>query len=212
MSFLRRWEIPILLGSIPGIVITANYFLNAPEIGLRDISGFIETTATVVGAVALFYGVLLGVNHQFRSFSRRTGYWYFNGMAVVLFAIMMITGLSWPFTQHPVYKMLFDNVVVPLGSALYALRAFYIFSGAFRAFICRNKEATVLVVTAILVIIGNTPMSASVWTGFSAIGEWLNQYPTTGGMRGFTIGVGVGAAVLGIRTLLGRERAQLGLE
>ncbi len=212
MSFLKRWEIPILLVCIPGIVITINYFLNIPEIGLRDISGFFETTATVVGAVALFYGVLLGVNHQFHSFSQRKGHWYFNGMAVVLFAIMMITGLSWPFTSHPIYKMLFDNIVMPLGTALYALRAFYIFSGAFRAFICRNKEATLLIVSAMLVVIGNTPMAASVWTGFSAIGDWLNQYPSTGGMRGFTIGVGIGAAVLGIRTLLGRERASLGLE
>jgi hypothetical protein len=213
MSLARRWEIPILLVAVPGIIVALNYFINIPEIGLNNIAGFFTTTAVVVGACAVLYGTTIGLNHQVRQvIERKETAWYLNIMSIILFAIMMIAGLNWPFAKDKNYAWLFKWVVRPLGGATYAMRAFYIFSAAFRAFVARTKESTILLLAAIFVIMGNTPMLTATWGGFSLIREWINQYPAVGGMRGFTIGVGVGAAVLGIRTLLGKERTQLGLE
>jgi hypothetical protein len=60
------------------------------------------------------------------------------------------------------------------------------------------------------VILGNTPIFPAYFPGFFYTREWIFTAVVGGAYRGIRIGVGMGAVVLGIRTLLGLETGYLG--
>jgi hypothetical protein len=70
----------------------------------------------------------------------------------------------------------------------------------------RNWEATVLIVCALFVIMSNAPIGAAVSSVFPTIGGWIMTVVNLSGNRAFIMGAAVGAAVTGVRVLLGRER------
>jgi ABC-type antimicrobial peptide transport system permease subunit len=95
-------------------------------------------------------------------------------------------------------------------STLYSLVAFYIVGAAYRSFQARNMEAALLLIAAIFVMLKNAPIGEMIWMGFPDIGRWLMNVPNTAAFRGIMIGTAIGAIGLGLRILLGKERAFLG--
>ncbi len=65
-------------------------------------------------------------------------------------------------TEHTAYAFGFDNILTPLGSTMYAMLAFWIASAAYRFFNVRSAEATVLLISAALVMLGNAPISNTI--------------------------------------------------
>jgi hypothetical protein len=74
----------------------------------------------------------------------------------------------------------------------------------------RTFEAALLFTTAVLVILGNTPIFPAMFPQFFYIREWIFGPIVGGAYRGIRIGIGMGAVVLGIRTLIGLETGYLG--
>jgi hypothetical protein len=93
---------------------------------------------------------------------------------------------------------------------MYSSLAFYMAYGAYKVLRARNFEAGLLFITAVLVILGNTPIFPATYPGFFYMREWIFGPIVSGAYRGVRIGIGMGAVVLGIRTLLGMETGYLG--
>lgn len=128
-------------------------------------------------------------------------------------------------------------MVVPLTAMMFAMLAFYVATAAFRAFRAKNIEATLLLVTAGIVLLGRT--YAGVWlfgwldwlpesiTHFNLFGitwlpidfyamqfdrltVWIMEIPNTAGTRAITIGIALGVVATSLRILLGVDRSYLG--
>ena len=93
---------------------------------------------------------------------------------------------------------------------MFALLAFYIASASFRAFRARNVEAALLLIAAILIMIGKVPLGETVWSGFTDLQQWIQDFPNTAAKRAIMIGVGLGMASTVLKLMLGIERAYLG--
>ena len=107
-----------------------------------------------------------------------------------------------------------------LAAAMFSLLAFFVASAAYRAFRARNKEATLLLVAAVIVMIGRVPVGSYLyhlipWVGsrypnfLNDITSWIMNYPNTAGQRGIMIGAALGAVSMALRMLLGIERSYL---
>lgn len=108
------------------------------------------------------------------------------------------------------YALIYNYILSPLSSGIWACLAFYVASASYRAFRARSLEATVLLVSAIVVMLGAAPVGSLIWDKFPSIQQWLMAVPNMTGQRGIVIGAAVGSFVTALRVLLGIERSHLG--
>jgi hypothetical protein len=105
---------------------------------------------------------------------------------------------------------LYDSLFVPMSATMFSLLAFYIASAAYRAFRARSIEATVLLATAIILMIGRVPLGEAIWKGFPGLTEWILSNPSMAAQRGIMIGIGLGMIATSLRIIFGIERTYMG--
>lgn len=113
-------------------------------------------------------------------------------------------------TTQPQFRWLYTNVYAPADAAVYSILVFYIASASYRAFRVRNPMALLLLITALIVIFGNTTIGGLIWPGFLPLRDWIMTVPNTAAFRPITIGAGLGTIILGLRLLTWREISWMG--
>ncbi|MBU1652804.1 hypothetical protein KKA00_11320, partial [bacterium] len=117
------------------------------------------------------------------------------------------------------FQEVFNYVINPLQSTMYALLAFFVASASYRAFRAKNREATILLVASFVILLGRTPfgMLLTAWIpdSFSLmqipnLAIWIMNSPNLAGQRAIIIGIGLGVVSMSLRLILGIERAYLG--
>jgi hypothetical protein len=179
--------------------------------------------ARIIGAFAL----VLGLGSLFRTHwdkirRRRRGEWPYSIVTLASFALMVWAGVFYgtgegalgrrlvAVEDGALFQWLFDNVQVPLDATMFALLAFFIASAAYRTFRARNLEATLLLITAVIVMLGRVPLGEMMYERMPDLYEWIMQYPAVAGKRGILFGVALGSIATSLRIILGIERSHLG--
>lgn len=103
------------------------------------------------------------------------------------------------------YKVVYEGLFIPLGSAMFALLGIYIASAAFRAFRVRSLESGLLMAAAFLVILGQISFGTLVYEHMPSIRQWLLEVPNSAAFRAIRLGAGVGGLLLAIRMWLSIE-------
>lgn len=226
--------VPLAITFIVGIVLVIAYFIPKPPF---DNLGSIATRwFQIIAAFAITLGIInLIINHSKKIHKRASGWGY--SVALLLgFIIMAGCGVIFGIAsdvKYPYYDYLFINVFLPLSATMFALLAFFIASAAFRAFRAKTFEATLLLVAAIIVMLGQVPIGDFLVQSMakffdlihlSFIGSWLSKIslfktglwimkvPNVAGQRAIIIGAALGAIAIAIKILLGFERTYLGRE
>ncbi len=105
---------------------------------------------------------------------------------------------------------LYDYIFVPMQATMFSLLAFYIASAAYRAFRARTVEATVLLATAIVLMIGRVPLGEALWSKFPQLTDWILSTPSMAAQRGVMMGIGLGMIATSLRIIFGIERTYMG--
>ncbi len=129
---------------------------------------------------------------------------------------------SWSgsYTSHGnPFWWVYEYIFQPLMTTTFAMLAFYVASAAFRAFRAKNLEATLLLVTAFIVLLGRTylgvQLTAWVPDAMSALKidqmtVYIMKIFNTAGNRAIMIGIALGIASTSLKVLLGIDRSYLG--
>ena len=105
--------------------------------------------------------------------------------------------------------LLYDGFFTTLASAMFSLLAFYIAGAAYRAFRVRSMEASMLMLTAILVILGQIPQGRAISEHLPAIRKWLLEYVNTPGNRAIYFGSAIAGLAMAVRMWLSLEQSPL---
>jgi hypothetical protein len=99
------------------------------------------------------------------------------------------------------------GLFIPLGAAMFSLLAFYIASAAFRSFRVRSVESSVLMLTAVIVMLGQIPQgSMYISESLPEIRLWILKNVSTPAFRAIFFGSAVAGLAMAIRIWLSLER------
>jgi hypothetical protein len=109
-----------------------------------------------------------------------------------------------------------------MDAAMFSVIAFYILSAAYRAFRVRSVEATILLGTALIVILSLMGAVSGLWDDavksaangntfilnfqLTVVADWIRNTFQTSSLRGISFGVGIGLLAMGLRIWLSLER------
>jgi len=135
--------------------------------------------------------------------------------------ILVGLGYSFSFQQWILGKETIDGVrtmfgwiytfmMVPLQGTMFAILAFFIASAAYRSFRARSREAAVLLVAAVIVMLGRVPLGEYLVPISGDATQWIMNVLNASVRRAILIGISLGAIALSIKIIFGIERAYLG--
>jgi hypothetical protein len=199
---------PLILTFVVGALLIALYFI--PHHLAQEVNGQILLWATIVYAFALILGSVSLWNTHAQKVRQKISGWPFSIVTMVALVATTFMGVVWGVNEESPLGKFYNAINSPLASTMFALLAFFIASAAFRAFRARNVEATLLLVTAVVMMIGRVSIGEYIWRGFPGVTEWLLDVPNLAAKRAIAIGVGLGAVSTALKIILGIERGYLG--
>ena len=212
MIFLRR-QVPLLITLITGLVFAAQYYVPHPasEQMLTSVTKWLQ----IIGGFALVLGVSSLFHVHAVKIRRKEAGW---GYSFVLYVSMLGTiavGL-WSNGKEAVdgtmtaFGWIYNFMMVPLQGTMFAILAFFIASAAYRSFRARSREAAVLLIAAVIVMMGRVPLGEYLIPLSGDLSQWILNVLNASVRRAILIGVSLGTVALSIKIIFGMERSYLG--
>jgi len=214
--------IPVAVAFLSGLVMVLAFFFNPEKSVIGRMESEVLTWVTIVAGFTLLLGVVSIIRVNYIAVKRKSTGWGYKLATIIAVFVMAIPAMlpnHWSsyFGNGPgsLYDWLFNNIDSPMMSTMFAMLAFYIASAAFRAFRARNAEATLLLLTATLVMLWRVPMGEELLKAIhQSLPGYINTYIMGGAnlsvQRGIIIGAALGAAAMSLRIMLGIERTYMG--
>lgn len=231
--------VPLLITAVVGFTLIGAYFVPSTQ-------SWGETVAIWFDVLAAMAFILGGGNllrsHLKRISDQQRG-WAYSIIVLVSFLGMLFVGLgkigAAPSPQFSDYGWSgayrqtgsafwysYQYAFQPLTATIFALLAFYIASAAFRAFRAKNLEASLLLGTAFVVLLGRTFAGVALtnwidpenWEGFryftglrlENLTVYIMAVFNTAGNRAIMIGIALGIVATSLKILIGVDRSYLG--
>jgi len=205
---LKR-EIPLAITFAAGIIYAIAYYFAVPV--AVSVKTTLDNWFIIVGAVGCLIGVINLTRVHSRNISLKRPRWWRSALLLAAIYITMAVGVFGGH-QGPGLSYIYTNFIVPLDGSMYAILVFYIGSASYRAFRARNLEATLLLISGVIVMLGQAPIGAAISSYIPMVSGWILDIPNAAGMRGIILGASIGAVSQAFRILLGIERTHLGLD
>jgi len=215
-----KTTLPVIVAFLSGLVIIGAFFLNPDKLG--NVQDEALQWVTIIGGFALLLGVVSIVSVNMRAVKARKKGWFNNvALLIAVFAMIIpsILPTSWGSAfgrdDGSIYDWLFLYLDAPMMATMFAMLAFYIASAAYRAFRARNAEATLLLLTAVIIMLARVPMGEFLYVMIHPdLPDLINKYIMGGAnvavQRGIIIGAALGMASMSLRIVLGIERTYMG--
>jgi hypothetical protein len=182
-----------------GLFVLLDFFVQNAFIGTLKFV-FVKW-AIIVAAFAMilgFFNILIVHLNKILRFKQG---WFYSIFLVLTMMIVLILGLI-EGPQGSLTSRIFQYVLFPLQATIFSLLAFFVASAAYRAFRLRSWESALLVITGVIVLLGQVPL----WGALTTFKEWILGVPNMAGARGILLGVALGTVATGLRVLLGIDR------
>lgn len=207
MLHLKR-TVPLAIAFFFGVALILQYFVPHPL--SEKFLGMTQKWAIIVVYVSL----LLGVGSLFQSHLRKirvqTPGWGYSLVTLSVFGLTVLAGFhSRGNSPGGPLQWTYEFAYSPMSATMFSLLGFFIASAAFRAFRARSVEATLLLATAVVIMLAQVPLGAAI-PGVGSLSAWILGVPLTAAKRALMFGVALGSIATALRIIFGIERSYLG--
>lgn len=232
---MLKKNVPLLIVFVTALLLIVAFFI--PHRPFGDLESRFLNWYAIVSGFTFLLGLDSLVRHHLNRVWRQSQGWPYSLILVLsLFVTMGLGFYSWirfqsPFALRAPFMWLYTYMIMPLQATMFASLAFFIVSAAYRAFRVRNFAATLLLVAACFVMLGNVPLGSAIWRGisqlvglmipgleadrlaglefFAVVKDWLMSIATAAAVRGIGIGLALGGIAMSLRIILGIERTYM---
>ena len=199
--------LPLIIGSIIGFgLMLDNFFkvpiLNSAAVTVRSWLALIALFSLMVGALNLILVHVPRVTHKRNN-------WIQSAVLLTFLSITVLVGLALG-TSHTIYTTLYKGVLTSGSTAVNALLAFFIASAAVRVFRARSLESSLLLLTAIILMLSNVSIGSAISSKIPLIGKWINDVPNATAQRGLIVTSSLAVITINLRNILGMSTQWLG--
>ena len=199
--------IPIIISMIVGLTLTFDSFilfepLNTVSVSLRSWLVIIALFSVLVASLNL---ILVHIPR----IRRRQGEWIQSLVLMTYMIVTIVVGIVFG-TGNSIYNFLYDGILNPASTSVNSLLAFFIASAAVRTFRARNLESTLLLLTAILLMLGNVTIGSAISEKIPVLGAWFTNVPNATAQRGLIITSSLAFVTINLRNILGLSTQWLG--
>lgn len=183
----------------------------------------------ILAAFAFVLGGASLLGRHRRKVRRRAPGWGYSVVCIVAFTVTLLVGITKlgspaglggdVLAEGSPFSWIYEYIFSPCDATLFSLLAFFVASAAFRAFRVHNREATVMLATAFLLLLGRTFLGTLLTSWLPdrletfelpSVVQWIMSVPLTAGNRAILIGVALGAIATSLKIMLGIERPYYG--
>src|SRR4030042_1208809 len=207
-SLLRRKETSLILIGISFFIVTGVYFFNIPT--FNAFAGNFVLMVSVLNAMAILLALSSQTRRSVLLVRQKAHGWLYQLYLVI--TIYLMASLGFIYGQSSQQFMWFQYAILtPTSSVIYSVLAFYMASACARAFRARSPQATMLLISGIIVLMGQAPLTGVFAPFLGTAGTYLTSSFAMAASRVFTMSVTIGAVVLGVRIITGKESSAMGL-
>jgi hypothetical protein len=203
-----KYRLSIITAVTSGLLMVVAFFTAGES--LENVINESYNWQSIIGGLALLLGAISIFQVHWRRIASRHPDRVYSAVLLACLALMALSGIFAGVKLGGPYNWLYQNIQAPMMSTMFSMLAFFLASAAYRAFRARTILATVLLSTAIIVMLGRIPMGQHVFGDLPEWVNWIMTVPNIAVQRGILIGAGLGAASLALRMVLGTERSYLG--
>jgi hypothetical protein len=207
-------NVPLMIAMIGGMLMMVQYFI--PHRISQDVFDYYTEWAPLVGSFALILGVGSLSRVHIHKIRAKAPNWQFSYAVLLPLFLMPVFGLFLPGVvgggtdSAGFFDFMYTRVQIPIQATMFSMLAFYIASAAFRAFRAKSALATVLLVTAVIVMLAQVPIGDLLGRWLPNTGQWILRFPNLAAKRAIELGVGFGMLATCLKIIFGVERGWLG--
>jgi FlaA1/EpsC-like NDP-sugar epimerase len=201
-----RTKIPLVICLLSGTVMFAQYFSSHPA--AKSIYKEILDWWQVIFAFTLLVGAAAYVKISLKNMrlNKDAPFRMISLAGLILMPLLAILGGT---KSGSPFLWIFEYMIAPMQSTVFSLLAFFVVSASYRGFRARSVPATILLITATIVLIGRIPIAEMISDSLPAVAFWIQDYPSMAARRAILIGIGLGSMTTALRVILGIERTYL---
>ena len=199
-------KIPLAIVLVFGIISAIQYFVPHPL--SQEYYDTMLKWMIGVGSMAVFLALVSFLRHHYVRL-RVKEHAPYSAVAILSFLFMTLVGFIGGMGPGSIFQKMFYYVQAPLQATMFSLLSYYMASASYRAFRAKSLEATLLLITAFLVMFSVTTFGNYV-PGIPKTLEWIMAVPNMASKRGIAIGVSLGSIATSLKIIFGIERNWLG--
>ena len=169
-----KQTLPLLFCFCFGVFAIISYFSPVLDAINRD---FIINWTLVIFGFSMALGIWSLLKSHVVKVKKQVPGWGYNVVALIGYAAMVIFGFGFGIEEDSFFQDLFLTIQVPVQATMFSILAFYIASATFRAFRARTLEATLLLLAAVIVMLGQVPLGSQNIPYIADVKNWIMNVP-----------------------------------
>lgn len=209
-------EIPLAIVLVTGLFMAIQFFV--PHAASEYVYEYMLDWTIIIGIFALALGIWSFLKVNTEKIRRKSENWQYAVISMAgLFAMILFgsSAMKWLGAENTglesyMFRQFFNYIMIPIHSTMFSLLAFFIASAAFRAFRARSVLATILLLSALVIMLRFNPYLGPLGELDADLASWILNVPNLAAKRAIVIGIGLGMVATALKVILGIERSYMG--